>query len=168
MRTSLSDVRALPDPLMTYNWDLIVPIMPGTANTRPFTFKALSAVIPGKLLEQVPVNLGPAEVRYAGRENNSHSWACTFHETRDTGTREMLRRWQQLARNNIANTGTYKDVYAVNAELVLYDDIPNEVRRFVLFGVFPETIDDSSLDRASAAVQISVTFSYDDFTETII
>ena len=29
-RTSLQDVRSLPDPLLTYNWDLIIPSMPGT------------------------------------------------------------------------------------------------------------------------------------------
>lgn len=164
-RTSLADARSLPDPLLTYNWDIIVPIMPGTSNTRSFTFKALSTSIPGKMLEQVPVNLGPAELRYAGRENNSHSWACTIHETRDVGTRDMLRRWQSLARNNIANTGTYKAIYAVTADLVLYDDIPSEVRRITMLGLWPETIDDSQLDRASGAVQVSVTFSYDDFTE---
>lgn len=164
-RTSLADVRSLPDPLFTYNWDIVIPNMPGTSNSRSFTFKAMSTSIPGKLLEQTPVNLGPAELRYAGRENNSHAWACTIHETRDVGSRDMLRRWQSLARNNRANTGTYKEIYATTADLILYDDIPLEVRRIKMYGLWPETIDDSTLDRASAAVTIQVTFSYDDFDD---
>lgn len=167
-RTSLADVRSLPDPLLTYNWDIIFPVIPGSGDTRSLTFKALSTSIPGKMLEQVPANLGPAELRYAGRENNSHAWQCTIHETRDTGTRDVLRRWQSIIRNNRLNTGSYKSVYSVPVELVLYDDVPQAVRRIVLLGAWPETLDDSQLDRASGAVQVSVTFSYDDFDEELL
>lgn len=165
-RTSLQDVRSLPDPLFTYNWDLIIPVMPGTPNTRSFTYKAVSASIPGSMLEQVPVNLGPVELRYAGRENFSHSFSCTLHETRDVGTRDMLRRWQRIARDNTLNTGTYKDIYSTTIELVLYDDIPMEVKRIQLVGAWVETFDDSPLDRASGTVQTNVTFSYDYLVET--
>lgn len=164
-RTSSLDIRSLKDPLLTYNWDLIIPVMPGTPDSRQFTYKAMSATIPGRMLEQVAVNLAAVEVRYAGRENNSHSWAVTLHETRDVGTRDALLRWQAIARNNRANTGSYKSVYAATAQLVLYDDIPSEVRRIVMYGVWPETVDDSSLDRASGAVSTSVTLSYDDFED---
>lgn len=164
-RTSLLDVRSLKDPLLTYNWDVIIPILPGTSDSRPMTYKAMSATIPGRTLEQVAVNLGAVEVRYAGRENNSHSWAVTFHETRDVGTRQALLRWQAIARNNRLNSGTYKSIYSATVQLVLYDDIPSEVRRIVMLGVWPETVDESSLDRASGAVSTSVTFSYDDFED---
>lgn len=164
-RTSLQDARSLVDPLFTYNWDLIVPAMPGTPDSRTFTFKATSASIPGSMVEQVAVNLGPAELRYMGRENNSHSFAVTLHETRDVGTRGMLMRWKKLGRNNADNSGSYKSVYSTTIELVLYDDIPQVVKRIRLLGAFPETIDDSSLDRASGAVSTSVTFSYDDFID---
>lgn len=164
-RTSLQDVRSLADPLMTYQWDLIVPTMPGTPDSRTFTFKATSAVAPGRTLEQVAVNLGPVELRYAGRENNTHSFPVTLHETRDVGTRAMLQRWQGLARNNRENTGNFKSVYATTIELVLYDDTNQVTRRIRLLGAYPETVDDSSLDRASAAVSVSVTFSYDDFED---
>jgi hypothetical protein len=160
-RTSLQDVRSLPDPLFTYNWDVIVPSMPGTPNSRAFTFKAMTTSIPGSLLEQVAVNLRGVELRYAGRENFSHSLAMTIHETRDVGTRDMLRRWQKIARDNRTNSGSYKNVYSTTVELVLYDDIPLEVKRIKLVGAWVENVDDASLDTASAAVSISCTFSYD-------
>lgn len=166
-RTSLQDIRALPDPLFTYNWDLIIPTMPGTPNSRSFTYKAMTTSIPGAQLENVTVNLGPAELRYAGRENYSHSMQVTLHETRDVGTRDMLRRWQRIARDNTLNTGTYKDVYSTTIELVLYDDLPQEVKRIRLVGAYVETFDDTSLDRASAAVSTSVTFSYDYIEEAL-
>ena len=78
----------------------------------------------------------------------------------------MLRRWQRIARDNTLNTGTYKDIYSTTIELVLYDDIPLEVKRIQLVGAWVETFDDSPLDRASGAVQTSVTFSYDYLVET--
>lgn len=162
MRTSLQDVRSLPDPLQAYNWDLIIPVMPGTSNTKAFTFKAQSTSIPGFLLEQVPVALHGVELRFAGRANYSHSFPVTLIETRDVGTRNMLRRWQKIARDWQTNTGTYKSVYSTTVQLVLYDDIPTEVMSINLIGCWPETVDDSQIDNAnSAVVMTQVTLSYD-------
>lgn len=162
MRTSLQDVRSLVDPLQTYNWDVIISAMPGTADSRTFTYKAQSTSIPGFMLEQVPVALHGVEVRYAGRANYSHSFQLTLIETRDMGTRNMLRRWQKLARDWQQNSGSYKNVYSTTIELVLYDDIPSEIATLNLIGCWPETVDDSSVDSTSSGVvTTSVTFSYD-------
>jgi hypothetical protein len=161
-RTSLQDVRSLPDPLQQYNWDLFIPIMPGTPNSRAFTFKAMTTSIPGALIEKVEVPLHGVQVNYAGRANYSHSLPITLLETRDVGTRDMLRRWQRTARDWITNTGTYKDVYSTTVEMVLYDDLPTEIKRIKLIGCFVESLDDASVDgSASAAVNISCTLSYD-------
>lgn len=166
-RTSLQDVRSLPDPLQQYNWDLIVPIMPGTPNSRAFTFKAMTTSIPGALTEKVLVPLHGIELGYQGRTNFSHTLAITLLETRDVGTRDMLRRWQRIGRDWTTNTGTYKEVYSTTVELILYDDLPSEVKRIKLIGVFPENIDDAGLDgSASAAVNISCTLHYDYLDES--
>ena len=126
----------------------------------------MTTSIPGALIEQVAVNLRAVELRYAGRENFSHQLTVTLHETRDVGTRDMLRRWQKLARDNRTNSGSYKTVYSTSIELVLYDDIPLEVKRIKLIGAWVENLDDSSLDTASGAVSVSCTFSYDYLEES--
>lgn len=162
MRTSLQDVRSLVDPLQTYNWDIVIAAMPGTSDTRTFTYKAQSTSMPGFMLEQVPVALHGVEVRYAGRANYSHSFNVTLIETRDMGTRDMLRRWQKLARDWQSNSGSYKNVYSTVIELILYDDIPSEIANLRLIGCWPENVDDSSMDNStSGVVTTSVTFSYD-------
>lgn len=163
--TSLQDARALPDPLYTYQWDVFIPVLPGTTNSRSLTYKATSTSIPGSMLEQVAVNLAGVELRYAGRQNYSHSFTLALHETRDTGSLEMLRRWQRIARDNVLNTGTYKSIYSTDVQLTLYDDTNSVVRTITLVGCWVETIDDSALDRASGAVTINCTLSYDYFTE---
>jgi hypothetical protein len=164
--TSLQDARALPDPLYTYQWDVIIAALPGSPNSRSLTYKATSTSIPGSMLEEVAVNLAGVELRYAGRQNYSHSFALTLHETRDTGSIEMMRRWQRIARDNNLNTGTYKEMYSTSVELILYDDLNTVVRTITLVGCWPQTIDDAALDRASGAVSISTTLSYDFFTES--
>jgi hypothetical protein len=162
MRTSLQQVQSLLDPLQSYNWDIIIPNMPGTPDSRTFTYKAQSTSIPGFMMDSVPVALHGVELRFAGRANYSHSLQVTLLETRDVGTREMLKAWQRIARDWISNSGSYKSVYSVPVELVLYDDIPQEVRSIQLIGCWPETIDDVQVDNSqSSAVMTQVTFSYD-------
>ena len=161
-RTSLQDVRSIGDPLQTWNWDLIIPTMPGTSDSRGFTFKCQTASIPGMLLEQVPVMLHGVELRYAGRKNYSHSLPVTILETADMSSRAMFVAWNELARSWLLNTGTTKDVYSTNIQLVLYNDIPAAVRTITLQGAWPENVDDAPLDgQTSGIVTYNITFSFD-------
>jgi len=161
-RTSLQQVQSLADPLQQYNWDIIIPNMPGTADSRTFTYKAQTSSIPGSLLESVPVALHGVELRFAGRRNFSHSLPVTLLETRDAGTRDMMMNWHELARSWINNSGAYKQQYGVPIQMVLYDDLPQEIKQLTLIGGWPENVDDSSVDNSqSGAVMMSVTFSYD-------
>lgn len=166
MRTSIQDVRSLGDPLQTYNWDVIFTRIPGTADVKPFTFKAMTTSLPGMLLESVPVALHGIELRYAGRANYTHQLPLTLLENRDVSTRDMFVRWNRSARDWISNTGTYKDAYSVTVQILLYNDLPEVVRTINLYGCWPENVDDTSVDgQASGAVQVSMTLSYDYFED---
>ena len=161
-RTSLQDVRSVGDPLLSFNWDLIIPRFPGVGDSRAFTFKCQTSSIPGMLLEQVPVALHGIELRFAGRKNYSHSFPVTILETHDMDTRNMFMAWSELARSWINNTGTPKSVYGANILLILYDDTPAIVKTIQLQGAWPETVDDAQLDgQSSAIVTYNVTFSFD-------
>jgi hypothetical protein len=162
MRTSLQDLRSVGDPLQQYSWDLIIPNVPGSGDGRALTFKAMSTSIPGEMLEEVAVRIKGLELRYAGTANWSHQWQVTFLETRDIGTRDILQKWRKTARDWVTNSGSYKAIYSRTIQLVLYDDIPQEVRTINMFGAWPQTIDDAAVDGAtSGAVTVGCTFSYD-------
>lgn len=168
MRTSLQQVASLPDPLQTWNWDIHIPNMPGTADSRSFTYKAQTSAIPGFMLESVPVALHGVELRFAGRANNSHSLSVSLIETRDVGTRDMMLRWSRMARDWLTNSGNYKSVYATTLYLTLLDDIPNTVRTIILYGAWPENVGDGSLDGSqSGVVMTEVTFSFDYFDDVV-
>lgn len=161
-RTSLQDVAGLPDPLLSYNFDLIFPSIPGGGSTRAMTVKCMSTALPGMQLEQQTASLHGVEINYAGRQIWTKTFQATFIETRDGGTRAAIRRWIEFARNNKANSGNYKSQYGVDAVMLLYDDIPNVINTTKIVGCFPTQLDDVNMDGAQGTiVQVSVTFSYD-------
>jgi hypothetical protein len=161
-RTSLQDVNGLPDPLLSYNFDLIFPSIPGGGDTRSMTVKCMSTAIPGMQLEQQTVGLHGVEVNYAGRQIWTKSFQAVFVETRDGSTRRNLRNWVEFARNNRQNAGNYKAQYSVAALLQLYDDIPNIIETTKIIGCWPMQIDDVAMDGSQGTVvQVSCTFSFD-------
>lgn len=161
-RTSLQDLRSLPDALQAWNFDMVVPNIPGSGDTRSLTIKCMSSSIPGFTLDPVLVGLHGAEIKYAGRQVFTHSLPITSVETRDMSTRDAIRNWMETARRNRDNTGNYKSVYATDVKIYLYDDTGAAVRTIMLYGCYPEGVDDSPLDGSnSAAVTFSWTLSYD-------
>jgi hypothetical protein len=165
MKTSLTDIRGLPDPLYGYNFDLIIPNVPGGGNSRELTIKVMTTSIPGMSLDDVTVTLKGIDVKYAGRQMFTHTLEATYMETRNLSTHDAISQWIRLARDVRTNTGSLKNSYATTANLVLYDDSNNPVRTYVLDGFFPQTIGDSSLDSGSSTpVSMSVTFAYDTWT----
>ena len=163
-RTSLNDIRGLVDPLQQWNFDLLIPSIPGNGASeyRNLTIKCMSTSLPGMQIDQVVVPLKGVEVNYAGRQVYTKTFTATFVETRDTGTRKAIRGWMVFARNNPQNKGNYKADYARDLEMLIYDDIPNISQQSFIRSAFPIAMDDTPLDGGnSAVVTYNVTFSYD-------
>lgn len=171
-RSSLQDVSGLTDPLLSYNFDLIFPRIPGfSGNTQPLTIKCQSSTLPGMQLEAVPLSIHGVEVSYAGRQIWTKTFNATFIETRDGATRASMRAWMRYARNNVDNQGHYKngsDGYAVNPLMYLYDDIPNIIDQVQIFGVFPTNMEDITMDGSQGSiVTTSMTYSFDYTQESL-
>lgn len=161
-RSSLQDIRSLPDPLLSYNWDLFIPVVPSGSDFRSLTIKCQNVTLPGVSVEDVPVTLHGVTVKYAGREMYTNQFTASFLETRDMSTRDVFRGWIEYCRNSAANTGQYKINYETTAILALYDDKGNTVRSINIYGCFPQAMDEPSLDGSgSNPVLYSVTFNYD-------
>jgi hypothetical protein len=161
-RTGLNDIRSLPDPFFGYNFDLIIPNVPGGGDARSLTIKCMSTSLPGKSTEDTTVSLHGVDVKYAGREMYTHTLSVVYLETRDLGTHRAISAWLDLQRNARNNTGSYKTEYATEANLQLYDDTGAVIQTIKLDGFFPQNMDDSALDGSnSTPVNIAVTFVYD-------
>lgn len=163
-RTSLQNVQSVKDVLQTWNWDIFFPTIPGAADTRPFSYKAISTSLPGFTIEQVPLEAHGVKLHFAGRRVWQGTWDVTLVESRDVSTRSTLVAWAEMARSWKNNSGSYKQDYAVTSELVLYDDLPKEVGNILMLGAWPTVVGDAQLDNSAGIIQYTVTMSYD-YTE---
>lgn len=161
-RSSLYDVLSVADPAQSWNFDLFLPTIPGSSDTRDLTFKCMTTDLPGMGLDNVEVALHGITLNYAGRATYTHSMNVVFLETADWGTREKFRRWRESIRSWTNNSGTFASAYKVTAQMVVYNDLPQVVRTVNVFGLWPETIGEVNLDGGqSGIVQQTITFRYD-------
>lgn len=161
-RSSLQDVLSLQDPAVSWNFDLFLPTIPGSSDTRDLSYKCQSSDLPGSGIENVEVALHGVVLNFAGRKIYTHTMNSTFIETADWMTREKFRRWQESMRSWVNNTGSLAAAYKVNAQLVLYNDIPEVVRTTQIFGLWPETINEVALDgSASNLITLQIAWRYD-------
>ena len=160
-RSSLYNVHALPDAFQVWNFDLFFPSIPGGGDNVTLTYKCQSTSIPGFNLEPVDIELAGVKKKEAGRATYNHTFPCTMLEVVDFSTRRALRNWRETCRSWKKNNGTMSSAYKVNGQLVLYDNQPSAVRTIMIYGMWPETVDDLSLEQASTAGFLSITFSYD-------
>jgi len=165
-RTSLADISSLPDPLLGYNFDMLIPNIPGGGNTRALTLKCMQTNIPGQQIDQILIQLHGAETVSAGRQTFTHTLAVTYLETRDMTTRDAIRQWMDFTRNVRTNSGNFKSSYATDAKILMYDDAGTTVRTINIRSMWPQEMPDVALDGAtSTAVNIAVTFQYDSWDD---
>ncbi len=160
-RTGLSDINSLADPALSWNFDLFLPIIPGSSDTRDLTFRCMSTDLPGTQLEPVDVELHGVRVPFAGRRMYTQEMNVTFLETVDWATRQKFFNWCDIARSWVNNSGTQSTGYKVAGQITCYDDIPNIAANNNIVGLFPSTVGEIQLDGAqNSVVTLQVTFKY--------
>jgi hypothetical protein len=161
-RTSLYDVSAVADPAQSWNFDLFLPAIPGSSDTRALTWKCMTTALPGFSLDRVNVPLHGVELVYAGRKTFSHSFSSTFMEAADWSTRSQFYAWSENTRSWINNSGSFASTYKVSAQMVVYNDLPQVARTIQIVGLWPAEVADVELDGgASNLVTLSITWSFD-------
>ena len=165
-RSGLEDISNIKDPLLTYNFGLIIPNIPGGGNGLQLTLRCQSTVIPGMNIEPALLGLRGMELQYAGRHTYSHTLPVTYVEARDMITRQSMLRWMYFARDFRNNQGNFKAEYSTSADIELYDDKGTVIRTIRLFGVFPLGVDDLGLESSGSTIAaFSCNLSYDYFRD---
>lgn len=167
-RTDFEDVDALLDPLLMYNWDLVIPQVPGVQghNAKNFKSRIMTTSLPGRIIESVVQDLKGVTRETAGRVQYTRSLPFELMETRDLIARDTLAGWSRYARND-SGLGTYYSEYSTMVNLLLFDDHDQVIRNIALHRCWIEMFDDSPLDgSASAAVNLNGVLKYFRWTET--
>jgi len=161
-RTSYSNVLALPDAALQFQFDLFFPTIPGGGNAQNLTYKVKGTSIPTSKIEPVVIELHGGKKQEAGRAQYDHTFTCTFMETVDYSTLLAFRAWRNYMRSWKNNTGANAAAYKVNLELDVYDNAGNIMQTLIMAGAWVQDIAEVTLNGASSeAVEISITFSFD-------
>jgi hypothetical protein len=162
-RTGLQDVSGIPDPALTWNFDLFLPAIPGSSNTSQLTYRCMSTGLPGSEMDRVDVQLHGIHLVRRGRRNWSHSFTSTFLEAVDWNTRNQFFNWMESAQSWVNNTGSPSSVYLVNGQIVVYTDAPAVAKTVQVMNMWPQQINDVELDGAQGGshVSLQITWSYD-------
>jgi len=161
-RSSLYDAQAVADPAQSWNFDMFLPAIPGSSDTRALTWKCMTSGLPGFNLDRVTVPLHGVELIYAGRKVYSHSFNSTFMEASDWSTRSQFYAWSEATRSWINNSGSFASAYKVNAQLVVYNDLPQVSRTITVYGMWPAEVNEVELDgSASNLITLNITWSFD-------
>jgi hypothetical protein len=162
-RTSLQDVQAIPDPALTWNYDLMLPSIPGSSDTRQLTWRCMSTTLPGSEMDRVDIRLHGVNIVRRGARNWGHTMNTTFLEAVDWNTRNAFFNWMESAQSWKNNTGSPSSVYLVNGQIVLYTDAPTVAKTVVVYGMWPQQIQDVTMDGAQGGshVSLEITWSYD-------
>ena len=115
-RTKLDDVIGLPDPLLQYNFDLVIANIPGGADIANFKTKIMTSAIPGMTIEPVVVDLHGFTIEYAGRKQYTRTLPFEILELRDMKSRDALRDWHDMTRDD-SSLGAYFDEYTTEVNL---------------------------------------------------
>lgn len=161
-RIGLKEVTGLVDPVSQYQFELIIPNVPGGGDGRSIAVTCQTTSLPGKSLDDVTSTLHGIDLKFAGRPMYSHTLQAQFLVVRDMKTNQAIRDWMNYARSIKNTAGTYKTQYSTQATMLVYDAAQAVVRTITLYGFFPQTMDDQAVDGSSSApVTLSTTFAYD-------
>lgn len=164
-RPSINEYKSVGDPLISADFLLLIPSIPGSPDPRRLMYKVISTSLPGSQIEQVVHEIGARKFHFAGRRMYSGTWTAQLVETSDGSTRSDLLNWMSIARPYATGNGTYKNQYAVDAELRVYDAANRLAISCVISGMFPLSVDDANLEQSSSILQYSVQFSFDEVYE---
>ena len=162
MAITLQDVRGLAEPLRQYNYEFVVPDVPGAGDGGVLRIAVVTASIPGMQSEPFELSHGGFVTKHAGRGMYPRSLAIEYREGADLNVYNSLLAWHGLQWNRETGVQADESMYKTNALFRILDHSKAVAGTFNLEGVFIEDVGDVSMDYASSAeVRVPVTFSYD-------
>lgn len=162
-KPTLNEVLKIADPMLSDNFELLIPSVPGGGDARALRIQCKTAVKPGATINEVLVELFGHATNHAGAHTYSHDFQVTYIETAKGTISKALEAWAKKVRDTDTQTGSFKDEYATDAEFIIYDQKGKKVMTYEIINVWPKQIPDMNFDgsQGTALVELSVSFSFD-------
>lgn len=162
-RPTLEEIQGLTDPLQTDSFELLFGNIPGGLSAGSLRLRCQQISRPGHTNEQAQLELHGQKLNFAGRKTYSGTLSATFTEHSDGVTARILEQWSELCKGtNTGKSAGYKQEYAVNADLIIYDVTGSIVETVTIEGIWPTEVSELQLDGQSTQIALYQSqFSYD-------
>jgi hypothetical protein len=161
-RTTLDDIYQFDDYLVSVDFDLIIPNLPGGGNAKAITVKCRTSALPGSSLEPVEIGLHGFVIKRPGRRVFPRQLPFTLYESGDMTSRDAIIGWMNACRGARTMAGVGSRAYRTTGDIIIYNDAGTIVRRVRMFGMWPEELSDSDLSGDSSnPMEVSGQLSYD-------
>ncbi len=155
------------DPMLSDNFLLDIPDVPGGGNAQALRIQCQSATKPGVTINAVEVQVFGHTLEFAGNKTFNHDMTIEYVENRQAEITTALESWAQLIRQTATQTGAYKKDYARSARFYIYDNMGVTVRDYTVYGLWPSVVPDISFNGTSSSIiNLSTTFKFDYYTLT--
>lgn len=158
----LNVVRGLPDPARGYNFEVLIPNMPGGGNSEVVSLRVTATSIPGYSSEPSEYSLGGHVLKVPGRGMYTREWAVTLVEGEDMVVAEALEAWHRLQWDRV--TGAQAVSQDIKTEIFIrqLNGAKQTAKEWVLEGCWVSNVGDMALDQATSDVlRAEITFSFD-------
>lgn len=167
MAVTLNDVKSMGDPLRPYNFDLIIPNIPGGGDGNAMRIHLVNTSIPGFSSEVFSTKHHGFEIKHVGRGTFPRTLPVTYVEDSNLTILNSLRRWHRFQWEPNTGIQVPQALYKTDGFLKLLDSDKSTKATYKLVGMFIQSVPDTAMGQSdSGPVNISVTFSYDDFSVT--
>ncbi len=162
-KPSLGDIiSSVPDPMLSDNFSLEIPNIPTGASSTPLYMQCRTAAKPGITINAVEVQLFGHTTEHAGNLTYSHDMSVEYLDNRKAQIMTLIEDWCELCRSHETQHGSYKNEYARDAYLKIYDQKGLTVVTYQIVGLWPNTMPETQFDgQASNVIAHQIGFKYD-------
>jgi len=153
---------AIQDPLLSDNFLLVIPNVPGGGVGEALRLQCRSASKPGKTINSVEVAVFGHVLEFASNISFSHDMSVSYAENGKAQVTTALELWQNAIRSAETQLGAPKSAYARNGIFYVYDNVGNVVKEYLIEAMWPAQVPDISFDgSSSSALNVDASFKYD-------
>lgn len=166
MAYTIEQVRNLGSPQKSYNFEIVIPDIPGGASGDSLRLRVNTATIPGfGSNEPIEAAHGGHVVKYPGRGTYPRTWTFEVMEYEDMFWYDALQKWHALQWDRDTGVQQTPDQYKKTVEVHLLNSNKDVTMKVILHGAYIEDVPDVTLDyNSSTPVNVSVTLGYDNST----
>lgn len=158
----LDQITSLPDVLLQDHFNFLIPNIPGGGDGQTLTIRNMTATLPGRANNVIPLELHRHKTHYSGKRIYRHSFQAQFVDTADRRVLQALLNWQNQMTEESTGLPRPKEEYATTGVVTIFGADNTAVEERTFYGLFVSDVADIALSgQSNAPIQVTMTLNYD-------